>query len=411
MKHISTTTIPNPLENTYWIDLKENPYGGIVKYYDWDKDEWVYLDEPIFQNSPANKLTQHHIDVIQELEYLPDQVKNIQLQIDTLNESKVEYSEIYLKEEVDDIHAESNKKIDELTNSLSTLETSVSNRIDEIVSDTNIVTSELSNAVATKASYVWVDERIKDLTGVAPDALNTLEELAKALGDDPNFAATISEQLGSKLDKTQTIETITEIVPEWSRRSTKPSYIASEVGALPSSTVIPERTTQLTNDAGFLTQLEVNALIQSHKPLTTAQYASINKLDSYVVYNLNEGELNMPTTYGTIVANITSAITTLKVKFESKPTTGNYYVLYVNPVGEMQVEFYTLNGELLHTASINDMQRFDLRVIDLTDYILSTENNEDLLTSYGQTIVANYTDGYIIDYVGGSGGDLTWYEG
>jgi NADH:ubiquinone oxidoreductase subunit F (NADH-binding) len=37
-------------------------------------------------------------------------------------------------------------------------------------------------------------------------------------------------------------------------QSSKPSYSASEVGALPSSTKIPSKTSDLTNDSGFLTQ-------------------------------------------------------------------------------------------------------------------------------------------------------------
>ena len=42
-------------------------------------------------------------------------------------------------------------------------------------------------------------------------------------------------------------------VPDWAKQATKPSYTASEVGALPSSTVIPSKTSQLTNDSGFIT--------------------------------------------------------------------------------------------------------------------------------------------------------------
>ena len=42
-------------------------------------------------------------------------------------------------------------------------------------------------------------------------------------------------------------------VPSWARSSTKPTYTASEVGALPSSTVIPSKTSDLTNDSGFVT--------------------------------------------------------------------------------------------------------------------------------------------------------------
>lgn len=43
-------------------------------------------------------------------------------------------------------------------------------------------------------------------------------------------------------------------VKAWAKADSKPSYTASEVGALPASTVIPVKTSQLTNDSGFLTQ-------------------------------------------------------------------------------------------------------------------------------------------------------------
>lgn len=41
--------------------------------------------------------------------------------------------------------------------------------------------------------------------------------------------------------------------PTWVNSSTKPAYTASEVGALPSDTQIPSKTSQLTNDSGFTT--------------------------------------------------------------------------------------------------------------------------------------------------------------
>ncbi len=42
-------------------------------------------------------------------------------------------------------------------------------------------------------------------------------------------------------------------VPAWAKSASKPTYTATEVGALPASTVIPTKTSQLTNDSGFLT--------------------------------------------------------------------------------------------------------------------------------------------------------------
>lgn len=44
-------------------------------------------------------------------------------------------------------------------------------------------------------------------------------------------------------------------VPAWAKASTKPSYTASEVGALPSTTAIPTKVSDLTNDVGYMTGL------------------------------------------------------------------------------------------------------------------------------------------------------------
>lgn len=41
--------------------------------------------------------------------------------------------------------------------------------------------------------------------------------------------------------------------PSWVNSATKPTYTASEVGALPASTTIPSKTSQLDNDSGFTT--------------------------------------------------------------------------------------------------------------------------------------------------------------
>lgn len=41
------------------------------------------------------------------------------------------------------------------------------------------------------------------------------------------------------------------VVPEWAKAETKPSYTAEEVGAIPDTTLIPTKISQLENDAGF----------------------------------------------------------------------------------------------------------------------------------------------------------------
>ena len=56
---------------------------------------------------------------------------------------------------------------------------------------------------------------------------------------------------GGTADSVQWVNVLNK--PSWVNSSTKPTYTASEVGALPSDTQIPSKTSQLTNDSGFTT--------------------------------------------------------------------------------------------------------------------------------------------------------------
>ena len=47
----------------------------------------------------------------------------------------------------------------------------------------------------TKAAF---DAKIDNLVNHAPEALNTLKELAQALGSDPNFSTTITNAINTK---------------------------------------------------------------------------------------------------------------------------------------------------------------------------------------------------------------------
>ena len=50
------------------------------------------------------------------------------------------------------------------------------------------------------ATTAFVQTEIAEVVGQAPELLNTLQELSAALGNDENFATTISNQIGAKLN-------------------------------------------------------------------------------------------------------------------------------------------------------------------------------------------------------------------
>ena len=95
-----------------------------------------------------------------------------------------------------------------------------------------------------------MEAKVAAVVDSAPDALQTLNNLAQALGEDPNFAATVTAELGKKVDKVAgkglstndfTDEYKNKIdnpelmeqdptVPAWAKQPVKPSYTAAEVG-------------------------------------------------------------------------------------------------------------------------------------------------------------------------------------
>lgn len=51
------------------------------------------------------------------------------------------------------------------------------------------------------ATESYVNSKVANIVDSAPETLDTLNELAAALGDDPNFATTVATQIGGKVDK------------------------------------------------------------------------------------------------------------------------------------------------------------------------------------------------------------------
>lgn len=64
--------------------------------------------------------------------------------------------------------------------------------------DLNAAFAELVAAIAQKATPADIQAAINALVNAAPGQLDTLKELADAIGDDPNFAVTIAAQIAAK---------------------------------------------------------------------------------------------------------------------------------------------------------------------------------------------------------------------
>ena len=73
-------------------------------------------------------------------------------------------------------------------------DSALSGRLD-VIEGTDTVSGSVAKSL--KDAKAYADQKIADLVNGAPGVLDTLKELADALGDDPNFATTLSNELAT----------------------------------------------------------------------------------------------------------------------------------------------------------------------------------------------------------------------
>lgn len=214
-------TAPNPLEVDYWIDLIANRYGGVIKYYDNLAQEWkrlIGLDGIIREVDPADYDNLGGF----KLGY-PENDHNYPVELDN------EYRAYVNVPWTDTKYTLPPATTSKLGGVIVSTGLTVSSNGQLAVDSANVVT--YWDNILNKPDYAtrwpnwnevtdkpkWhtvaytgdyndlfnlpdIEGMIADLVGSAPETLNTLKELADALGNDPNFSTTIMTLIGQKLD-------------------------------------------------------------------------------------------------------------------------------------------------------------------------------------------------------------------
>lgn len=165
---VASLYAPNPKEVSYWIDLTESPDGQIIKTF--VNNEWIKVNEDK-NDEQGEDITQLRQDVNTLTTTKADKATTL---------SGYGITDAYTKTEVD-----------------------------------GKINSKANNSdVYTKAETEdQIDIKVAALVSQAPETLDTLNELAAALGDDPNFATTITNQIAGKANAahTHTIADVTNL--------------------------------------------------------------------------------------------------------------------------------------------------------------------------------------------------------
>lgn len=97
------------------------------------------------------------------------------------------------------------------------------------IATTDELKGNIETLTSTKADKTEVETAVAGLVDSAPETLNTLNELAAALGDDPNFATTIATEVGKKVNSSEYNDAIAGI------NANIASITPANIGAAPTS--------------------------------------------------------------------------------------------------------------------------------------------------------------------------------
>ena len=217
---------PNPMEVTYWIDLSTDANGNVIKSY--TSNDWLPVN--YFTNTDQSveikKLKQEIADEVNRAKQAEQKLTNNLNGKANKSTTLAGYgiTDAYTKLETDAkaikiAQAECARLVASAPETLNTLD-EIAAALGDDPNFATTITNQLgtkANKSTTLAGYGITDAYTKletdakaikiaqaecaRLVASAPETLNTLDEIAAALGDDPNFATTITNQLGTKANK------------------------------------------------------------------------------------------------------------------------------------------------------------------------------------------------------------------
>lgn len=225
-----------------------------------------------------------------------------------------------------------------------------------------------------------------------------------------DLASAVQASLGKADTALQSYTETDPTVPSWAKASSKPSYTASEVGALPASTAIPSKTSDLTNDSGFINASGAAAAapVQSVNGQTgavTVQPATDAQVQSAVDDYLNDH----PTVTGTFTNEAKNALLALLEKVAYIDENGQSYLdtleseLFAVAVTSISAVFTQGSAVIYDTDSLETLKQYlvvtatysDSTTDTVTAYTLSgtlTEGTSTITVSYsGKTTTFNVT--------------------
>lgn len=230
---------------------------------------------------------------------------------------------------------------------------------------TNLVSPTLTADAATKG---YVDTKVADLVDGAPALLDTLNELAAAIGDDENFVTTITTSIGEKVAKagdTMTGELVLSADP------------VNELGAAPKQ-YVDQAEADAVSSANDYTDTAVATGDATATPIYEA--LNVNDVAKQVAATVSALGSASATAYTWAAADYRTAKFLVKVAYGTH-TEVSEVLLTLDTADNIAITEYAIvgtNGSLATISATTDGTDVDLIV---------TPGNDSTITVYGTLLV------------------------
>ena len=225
-----------------------------------------------------------------------------------------------------------------------------------------------NNIQDTYSTKEYVAQKISELVGSAPKTLDTLNELAEALGRDPNFATTIVTELNQKVDKIKGKQLSTEDF----------------------TTVFKTLLENLPNDVNSKYTKPTNGIPKSD--LSESVQSSLNKADSAIQDISSKLDVDTyeedKTTYA-LKSEIPTTLPASDVSAWAKESTKPSYT--AAEIGLSNVDNTADIDKPISTATQTVLNQLSANVQTLTQSVADIQGVEDLL-SYGISFNSTVAD-------------------
>ena len=242
---------------------------------------------------------------------------------------------------------------------------------------------------ATYATQSYVTTAVANLVDAAPSTLDTLNELAAALGDDPNFATTIATSIGTKLPSSSVSGT-TNYLPKFTGTSTIGNSVIQESSSLIGINVTPTRVLHLSSSG-------TNAAIRLDNTASGRPFL-LTYDDSQNLTFINSSDS------GYIAFNSGTGTSTTKMLLTNSGNLG----LGVTPSS------WNANSRALQLPSFVSLSQQNNGALNLMSYAVETSGNaftHGETGTYPARLNMNPNDGTITLFGAGTGsigGNITW---